>query len=297
MPSPREGNGWAVSGVREMLHRELYRGVIVWNRSQKITRRGTKGQRRRPVEQWVRIEAPELRIVSDELWQAVHARLEQARELLPRSFQGGRLIGRPSYLGGESPYLLTGFTKCSICGGAIGSIPRAHGSGDDRRKVDYYGCFTYHRRGPAICTNKTHIQQELLDNALLKALHEALDAQIFERAVDTELARLRAGQADHLDRRTQIERELSLLEARERRLVEAVKHGDAVEPLVAALKEEGERKKALARELEGLAAVGQVASFDADRIKADLRARVADVKGLLARRKPQARQMLRKVLS
>jgi hypothetical protein len=79
--------------------------------------------------------------------------------------------------------------------------------------------------------------------------------------------------------------------------VEAVKHGDAVEPLVAALKEEGERKKALTRELEELAAVAQVASFDADSIKADLRARVADVKGLLARRKPQARQMLRKVLS
>jgi hypothetical protein len=78
--------------------------------------------------------------------------------------------------------------------------------------------------------------------------------------------------------------------------VEAVKHGDAVEPLVAALKVEGERKKALTRELENLAAVAQVASFDADRIKADLRARVADVKGLLARRKPQARQMLRKVL-
>ena len=53
----------------------------------------------------------------------------------------------------------------------------------------------------------------------------------------------------------------------------------------------------MTRELEGLGAVARVASFDADRIKADLRARVADVKGLLARRKPQGRQMLRKVLS
>jgi hypothetical protein len=182
-------------------------------------------------------------------------------------------------------------------GGAIGSIPRAHGSGDDRRKVDFYGCFTNHRRGIAICANKIHIRQELLDHALLTALNGALDERIAEIAVDKELARLRAGQAEHLDRRTQVERELSLIEARERRLVEAVKHGDAVEPLVAALKVEGERKRALTRELENLAAVAQVASFDADRIKADLRARVTDVKGLLARRKPQARQMLRKVLS
>ena len=52
-------------------------------------------------------------------------------------------------------------------------------------------------------------------------------------------------------------------------------------------------KSRRARELEGLAAVAQVTSFDGDRIKADLRARVADVKGLLARRKPSVPMMVR----
>lgn len=137
-----------------MLYRELYRGVVVWNKSQKIVRGGTRAQRRRPVEEWLRLEAPELRIVPEDIWLRVHVRLDRARLALPRSLQGGRLIGRPSYLDGDSPYLLTGFAQCSVCGGAIGSIPRAHGTGSARQRVDYYGCFTNHRRGGAICANK-----------------------------------------------------------------------------------------------------------------------------------------------
>jgi site-specific DNA recombinase len=294
--SPRGGRGWAVSGVREMLHRELYRGVLVWNRTQKVVRGGTKKQRRRATDDWVRVEAPDQRIVSDELWQRAHTRLEKARELMPRSFHGGRSLGRPSYLDGDSPYLLTGFAKCAICGGAIGSIPRAHGVGEDRQRVDYYGCFTNHRRGTAICANKMHIRQELLDRAVLAGINHVLDERMLELAVDKELARLRSGQMAQLNRHAQITRELSLIEAREYRLVEAIKRGDAVEPLVAALKVEGEQKKALTRELETLGAVEKVASLDAHQIKRELQTRVADVRALLGRRKPQARQMLRKLL-
>jgi site-specific DNA recombinase len=58
---PPRGRGWAPSGIREMLHRELYRGVVDWNRSQKIVRAGTKKQRRRDEAEWLRIDAPELR--------------------------------------------------------------------------------------------------------------------------------------------------------------------------------------------------------------------------------------------
>jgi site-specific DNA recombinase len=49
---PPRGRGWAPSGIREMLHRELYRGLVVWNRSQKIVRAGTKKQRKRDQSEW-----------------------------------------------------------------------------------------------------------------------------------------------------------------------------------------------------------------------------------------------------
>src|SRR5215470_5038730 len=73
---PPRGRGWAPSGIREMLHRSLYRGEIVWNRSQKVVRAGTKKQRKRPESEWLMLPAPELRVVSAELWQRVKTRLE-----------------------------------------------------------------------------------------------------------------------------------------------------------------------------------------------------------------------------
>jgi site-specific DNA recombinase len=293
---PRGSRGWATSGIREMLYRELYRGVVVWNKSQKTIRGGTAAQRRRPEEEWLRIEAPDLRIVPEDVWLKVHVRLDRARLALPRSLHGGRLIGRPSYLDGDSPYLLTGFTKCSVCGGAIGSIPRSHGTGTARQRVDYYGCFTNHRRGGAICANKAHIRQDALDSAVLAALNEALNERVIETAVEKALARLRSGQSEHLERRPVIERELSLIQAHENHLLDAIKRGEAVELLVAALKNEEERKKALVAELASLAGAERVASLDTDAIKRDVQNRVADVKDLLIRHTPQARQMLRKLL-
>jgi DNA invertase Pin-like site-specific DNA recombinase len=49
VPGPRGPvGGWRVSGIREMLRRELYHGVIVWGQTRKVTRRGTKGQEGSP---------------------------------------------------------------------------------------------------------------------------------------------------------------------------------------------------------------------------------------------------------
>ena len=46
-PPRPHGRGWAPTAIREILHRDLYRGIIVWNRSQKIVKGGTKKQRQR----------------------------------------------------------------------------------------------------------------------------------------------------------------------------------------------------------------------------------------------------------
>src|SRR5262245_41033054 len=121
---PPRGRGWAPSGIREMLHRPLYRGEVVWNRSQKIMRAGTKKQRRRDESEWLRFEAPELRIVSEELWQRVKARLDERAGLFPRCKTTRQLIGRPRYQD-ESAYLLVGFVRCSVCGGPGGTESRA----------------------------------------------------------------------------------------------------------------------------------------------------------------------------
>src|SRR5882762_1300342 len=62
---------WAPSTVREILYRDLYRGVVVWNRIRKRDVWGLKRYLSRPEEQWMRRDAPELRIIDDALWTAV----------------------------------------------------------------------------------------------------------------------------------------------------------------------------------------------------------------------------------
>jgi hypothetical protein len=67
------------SGV---LHNELYVGVRVWNRSRRDVNPTTdqKVFLRRPADEHVRVEVPELRIVPDALWKRVRAREAWVRE-------------------------------------------------------------------------------------------------------------------------------------------------------------------------------------------------------------------------
>jgi site-specific DNA recombinase len=79
-PSPRPKQGrptaWAPSSVRAVLYRDTYRGLVTWNKSKKRDQWGQQKQKPRPEGEWMSTQAPELRIVSDELWNAAHARLE-----------------------------------------------------------------------------------------------------------------------------------------------------------------------------------------------------------------------------
>ena len=71
-PRPQQGRpaGWAASTVREVLLRALYRGEIVWNQSRKRDTWGRSQRSERPEASWLRVPAPELRIVSPDLWAA-----------------------------------------------------------------------------------------------------------------------------------------------------------------------------------------------------------------------------------
>jgi len=139
---PRRAAGWAPSAIREILLRELYRGVVTWGKVKKRDQWGRKTYRAQPEAQWVRHEAPELRIVSNDLWQAAQARLQQARDTYVRG-AGGRLMTRPSVRDFETPYLLSGIARCAECGGPLGTVTR-----DFKRKGrrKFYGC-QYHATG------------------------------------------------------------------------------------------------------------------------------------------------------
>src|SRR5688572_11628632 len=85
---------WAPSSVREVRHRDLYRGHITWNKTKKWNVWGAHQQTARPAGDWIDIPAPQLAIVADGEWQAAHARLDVARTIYLKGTHG-RAFGRP----------------------------------------------------------------------------------------------------------------------------------------------------------------------------------------------------------
>ena len=291
---PRGGAGWAPSAIREMLYRPLYRGEIVWNEYQKFERAGTKHRRRRKPDQLIKVDAPDLRIITEELWHQVQKRLEANQKIYARFLaqESNRNIGRPALRDIESPYLLSGMARCKHCGGPIEALGRDY----SRRKGRYYGCAYHRKRGTSICQNALRVEQDLLDQVVLKALSDVLDEKLLEEAVERALEKLRSGQDQRLSHQSTIERELSLIEACEKHLVDAIARGDNMDPLLTRLRTEECRKKELIAELDSLTKSAQVVELDKVRLKRDLRARIADAKSLLQRHTTQARQILRKLL-
>jgi site-specific DNA recombinase len=123
VPPPRRASGWAPTAVREILHRPLYRGEVVWNRQRKRDQWGVKRYLDRPEVEWLRVPAPALRIVPEDLWQAAHRRLDAARQLY-----GGHLADRPDH----QQYLLSGIASCAACGGSLVAFTRDYKRGGQR---------------------------------------------------------------------------------------------------------------------------------------------------------------------
>jgi hypothetical protein len=289
-PPTKHQHGWAPSCIREMLHRELYRGVVTWNKTQAVHRNGTQISRNRPKDEWLHIEIPELRIVDEVLWQKVEARLEQTRGYYMRTFGNGRFLGRPSGADMRSEYLLSGIAQCALCGGSMICQKRHPKQG---RNV--YACAYHHDRDK--CPNDLRIRQDLMDATVLRAVSERLDRHIISEAIERALPEIQSKHAMLPDQRHALERQLASVEARLAHLVDAIATGKATEAVYAALQKEESIKKALQAQLSGLQQIAQLASVDTRRRTIDqLLDRVNDLPALLGRHVPQTRQLLRRLI-
>ncbi len=279
VPAPRQSpRGWAPTAVREILRRPLYKGEIVWNQHEKIIRGGTKKRRQRNEKDWIRLDAPDLRIITPDIWNTVQARVSKTKG-----------TGRSTFRDQDSKYLLTGMARCAHCGGPMTIV----GQDYHRQKGRFYGCSYYKTRGSSICKNSLLVEQAFLDQIVLQSLHEALTEEMIKVAVDKALTKHRAGEGATLDRRTSIERELSLIEAKKEHLVDAIAAGDKDPKIFERLKAEEARRQALVAELTHLAIADQVCSLDEARLKRELKARLADTKALMGRHISSARRLLR----
>ena len=195
---------WCFTAIREMLKRELYKGELVWNRTKFVKVPGTNKRRSRPrpLNEWKRRSAPELAIVSDDLWNKVQSRFkdladahkgQDKRGLQPRSL--------------TSPYLFSGLLKCGLCGS---NLIIASGGG----KKAKYVCSEYFNGGD--CSNNLYIRQDELEERLLGKLRAELlqpesiefAIEIFGRQLRSSLASVSNELGEMRSRKEKLEREI-----------------------------------------------------------------------------------------
>jgi site-specific DNA recombinase len=211
--APR-GPDWRASTINGQVHagngilnNELYIGRRIWNRRHKVTDpfTGKKRMRANPESEWVINEVPDLRIVDDELWQAV--KLRQQRHSRKR---GG--AKRPTRL-------LSGLLECSACGGPMSIVSQ-----------NRYGCST--RREKGTCSNNRTIAAKELEERVLAGLNNALlhpDAQkAAAREFHAELVRQQKATGSE---RFQLEKAIAEAGRRIDRIVDAIAEGIATTAL------------------------------------------------------------------
>lgn len=161
------------------------------------------------------MEVPELRIISDDLWERVQAVNRHSRDKYYATRKGG--LNRTEH---SRKYLFSGVLYCGVCGDPYSVI---NGKAPNVR----YGCPNHRFRDT--CTNKVTILRPRLEQQLIAALSENLDSRLEEERSREFAAQLKArveleeqlAREVDLDRPA-LEQERTELTGQGRRLSEAI---------------------------------------------------------------------------
>jgi hypothetical protein len=206
-PSTIDGSTKRRNGI---LNNELYIGKLVWNRQRfiKDPDTGKRVSRLNPESEWVTQDAPELRIVDNELWQRVKERQKSL------SFTVSKRHDDNPMLASKRPrYLFSGLIKCGVCGGGCMMISKT-----------LIGCSIARNKGT--CGNRLNIRHDVLESSVLNGLRQSLmEPELFAEFCEEftrEVNRNRMGQsatlAAHKGELVKVERHI-------RTIIEAVKEG------------------------------------------------------------------------
>jgi site-specific DNA recombinase len=187
--SPRKGLG--------VLNNEIYIGRYIWNRSQWLRDPEThrRIRRDRPRSEWRVLEREDLRIVDQQAWNAVRARMNHL-EASPRK-------------GPPPRTLLGGLLRCAECDGAVIAINK-----------DSYGCAAHKDRGVTVCSGVSASRRGI-ERRLLAYLRDELLSPASLSQLHAEVRRLEAAEQAPARQSADRDRE-KVLRAEVARLVEAI---------------------------------------------------------------------------
>ena len=258
IPAPRgrgEGTGhWkqnTIYGHRArgtgILNNELYIGRRVWNRQsyRKHPTTQKRVSRLNPPEDWKIAEVPHLRIIDDDLWNAVKARQEDISRTRKSAESAGKTGAAASQSTRRRKYLLSGLLSCGQCGGKLtvaGKSPRR-----------FYYCANAKEKGAAVCEGMPGVRESVAAETILGCLRSGLmqDAA-YEDFRASFIAKVREQEAESGEALRRHDQKVSDLEKTHANLLRAVEGGQYSEALITRLNTVDADLKALRAEREAL---------------------------------------------
>jgi len=213
-----DGRQWRDTTIRGqadrgtgILNNSLYAGRIEWNRCSyvKDPKSGKRVARPNPKDLWEVVDVPKLRIVDQDLWEAVKLRQRELSFEIRRD-NGGNALNCAH----RRKFLLSGLLKCGCCGGGFTIVAQ-----------DRYGCATHRSKGT--CHNSATVTRQEIEGRVLGGLKEKLLApelvREFVRAFQEEVNRTNA------EREEQFRADRQQLDSIKRKIagiVSAIEEGD-----------------------------------------------------------------------
>ncbi len=243
IPSPRGGD-WVQSAIYPdakgvgILSNDIYNGRQIWNKT-KWVKDPTTGRRLRtirPEAEWVITESPELKIIDDETWEAVKARVRNTRQ---KTAATREKMKNAAASGGRGPrYLFSGLLKCGCCGGPFVIVDRYR-----------YGCSIHKDRGAAACSNSAKIAREKVEQILLREIKQDLLSEEAYRVFERETRQiLKDMQPDPTDARRKVAKARKEAE----NVLNAIRQGIITPGTKQALEEAEEAAKTAEAELKAI---------------------------------------------
>ncbi|WP_082905839.1 recombinase family protein [Bradyrhizobium centrolobii] len=182
-PRGRRWNGSTINGNAKraagLIFNELYAGRIVWNkvRMVKDPDTGKRLSRPNPRDEWQSIEAPQLRVVEQSVWEQAHALKAEKSHLA-------------SHVKRRAAHLLSGLLRCGCCGSGMSVHDR------DKTGKTRIRCSAVRESGS--CSNRRIIYlrdvERLVLSGMAKELKDPRLIEIYVRKYNRERERL-AGDA------------------------------------------------------------------------------------------------------
>lgn len=279
LPSPF-GSQWAASTINGnlkrhsgLLYNEAYIGFLVFNRVAMIKNpeTGKRISRPNPPEKWQVVAAPHLRIVPDEVWDAVQAR---------KKIYGGQRTHERR----RPRHMFSGLVRCGACGGSYTIKNR-----------NQLACSAHREKG--ICDNNRTIRVAELERRVLEGIERRLLAPEivaeFLKEYHSEQRRLRkeaSRQRHEADKRVHdLDRHIS-------NIIDAIAEGVASSGMKTKLIELEGEKEALLAKMAAFSQADNVVEFHPATVEA-YRKKVTELQVALTSDEPRRREAMEIVRS